>query len=118
MFSFNSVGPRLWGEGEPGEAQLVVAYLPPKILFNRDFFLAGADVFGAGAGAAKVPFAISSGRTFAGATFFGAAAFLAGAAFFLAGAAFLAAAFFATGLFIVLFSPCLDWLLGSSATEG
>ena len=106
MCSFSSVGPRLRGEGEPGGAQLVVAYLPPKILFNRDFFLAGADVFGAGA--AKVAFATSSGRTFAGATFFGAAAFLAGAAFFLAGAAFLAVAFFATGLFIVLFSPCLD----------
>jgi hypothetical protein len=53
----------------------------------------------------------SAGRGAAGATFFGAAAFLAGAAFF-------AAAFLAGGLFIFLFSPCLDWLLGDSATEG
>lgn len=76
--------------------------------------MAGADVFSAGAGAGVgAGLAGSSGR----ATFFVAAAFLAGAAFF-AGAAFLAVAFFATGLFIVLFSPCLDWLLGSSAAKG
>ncbi len=73
----------------------------------------GADVqelaTGAGAGAevAKVPFASSSGRAVAGATFFGEAAFLAGAAFFFAGA-FLAAGFLADVLISLL---CWVYLL-------
>lgn len=77
-------------------AQRFVAYLPPKILFQKDFFLGAGFGAGAGAGAAGAGVA----------TFFGEAAFLAGAAFFTG--AFLAAGFFADVLISLL---CWVYLL-------